>query len=737
RFGQRLAAIGDLAQLEAALDPSRPTQPIASNDSESSIRSAAPLAPNEADTRMLSALRQISSRFGRVPPLGVVVLSDGRAHDDAGVEQLAAEFARLKVPIHVVPIGDTTKGGDIAVAAVVAPPRARKFTEVEVQVFLRSYGYDGKRAEVQLLEVGDGGRADRQLAPPLPITLQSGFQSVSLSFRTELSTRKLRVVVPTLADEVSSRNNQVETEMAIDRTKLRVLYIEGSPQPLTMARVGDRYQVRGPFSDFKQALTEDEDIECVVLARQGGLGRLVRVAEYGQIDGVHGFPATVAELAAFDAIVLSNVPAEAFTDQQVKWFEPWIGQRGGGLCMLGGENSFASGGWADSPLAAMLPVEMLPGTFDWAPGEAVQVVPELPPTPHALWNLVADAKLNREVVSGIPAVNGVNRWAGARENLTTVLATAAISGGTVARTNGGFRVQGSGFSTRDSGRLQAADNASALLPVIVAGRYGRGRTAALAFAISSPHADELVQRWGSGDNRYYGKFCRNLVYWLTENSAIGRRRLVASADKRFYRPGETIAIQATTYDESAAPTKDYRVVAMVEPHAAAGEAEPETSPLRWPSGMPRTSGEEEPNIVWGEEFELPLGQSAANHSIQLPLAEVLSSGTSSQSLRVELTAYEDLTQIDSTSLDIQVLHDPFEQQNPFPNHPLLEQLAAGSGGRVLHSADDLAELLRDAPVDVGPPVIRRAPLWSNVWVWGLLIGLLTIEWCWRRKLGLA
>lgn len=274
-------------------------------------------------------------------------------------------------------------------------------------------------------------------------------------------------------------------------------------------------------------------------------------------------------------------------------------------------------------------------------------------------------------------------------------------------------------------------------PVIVAGRYGRGRTAALAFAICSPHADELVQRWGSGDNRYYGKLCRNLVYWLTENSAIGRRRLVASADKRFYRPGETIAIQATTYDESAAPTKDYRVVAMIEPHAAAGEAEPETSPLRWPSGMPRTSGEEEPNIVWGEEFELPLGQAAANHSIQLPLAEVLSSGTSSQSLRVELTAYEDLTQIDSTSLDIQVLHDPFEQQNPFPNHPLLEQLAAGSGGRVLHSADELAELLRDAPVDVGPPVIRRAPLWSNVWVWGLLIGLLTVEWCWRRKLGLA
>jgi hypothetical protein len=192
---------------------------------------------------------------------------------------------------------------------------------------------------------------------------------------------------------------------------------------------------------------------------------------------------------------------------------------------------------------------------------------------------------------------------------------------------------------------------------------------------------------------------------------------------------------------------------MVEPHAAPGEAEPETSPLRWPAGMPRTSGEEAPFIVWGEEFELPLGGPAAPmqgnqgqgnqlqgnqvHGIQLPLAEALSSGASSQSLRVELTAYEDQTQIDSTSLDVQVLHDPFEQQNPFPNHELLARLAAGSGGKVLRSAEDLAALLSDAPIDVGPPIVRRQPLWSNVWVLGLLLGLLTIEWCWRRGLGLA
>ena len=228
RFGQQLAAIEQLPQLggdaDAEGDPQKTTDQ-AGGDSPGKR----PLAPTDGDTRLLSSLRQISSRFGRTPPLGLVVFSDGRAREEDGLEQLAAEFARLKTPIHVAPIGDVTKGGDVAVAAVVAPQRARKFTEVEVQVFLRSFGFDGKRARVQLLEVGADGQADRELAPPLPITLQSGFQSVSLTFRTEVSTRKLRVAIPPLPGEISDANNLLDTEMAIDRTKLRVLYIEGEP----------------------------------------------------------------------------------------------------------------------------------------------------------------------------------------------------------------------------------------------------------------------------------------------------------------------------------------------------------------------------------------------------------------------------------------------------------------------------------------------------------------------------
>jgi uncharacterized membrane protein len=756
RFGQRLAAVDPAAQLGLS-------KLLADNKLKITPASLLPadkaggsklLTPTDADTRLLAALRQISSRFGRVPPQGIVVFSDGRAHDEAGLEQIAAEFARLKVPLHVAPVGDMSKGGDVAVSAVVAPPRARKFTEVDVQVFVRSFGYDGKRSEVQLLELLADGTTGRKLCPPLPITLQSGFQSVSLSFRTDLNTRKLRVAIPPLADEVSAANNQIDAEMQIERTKIRVLFVEGSSQPLTQVRVGDRYQIRGAFSDLKSALTEDEDIECVVLIVQPGVG-LARVAEYASVDGVRGFPTTVAELSAFDAIILSNVAAEQFTEKQLDWIEQWIGQRGGGLCMLGGESSFSSGGWRESKLAPLLPVELAPGGYDWIGGEPVKLAAAMPASPHALWGIVADDEQNRQIVAGFPQVLGVNRWLAARPNLTSVLATTSVSSSPSAPPPEPLTLQSLGnilqgaFQPKPrqpqaSGGRQPPEVIQPPLPpgevpAVVAGRYGRGRTMAIAIPLTTPAADELVQKWGTSDNRYYAKFCRNLVNWLTESSSIGRRRLVAATDKRFYRPGETIAIQAATYDESAAPTKNYRVVAMVEPHSAPGETEPAASPLKWPSGLARESGETGPLVAWGEEFELTLGTSGDSplHQIQLSLAEVLASGTSSQSLRVELTAYEDRTQVDSTSLDIQILHDPFEQQNPFPNHELLTRLANASGGKVIRSPAELAAILRNVPLDVGPPVIRRSPLWSTWWMWGLILGLLSLEWCWRRTLGLA
>ena len=46
-------------------------------------------------------------------------------------------------------------------------------------------------------------------------------------------------------------------------------------------------------------------------------------------------------------------------------------------------------------------------------------------------------------------------------------------------------------------------------------------------------------------------------------------------------------------------------------------------------------------------------------------------------------------------------------------------------------------MLGRLPVAVGPPEIKAMPAWSRWWLLALLIALLTVEWVWRRRLGLA
>src|SRR5205823_10570701 len=161
------------------------------------------------------------------------------------------------------------------------------------------------------------------------------------------------------------------------------------------------------------------------------------------------------------------------------------------------------------------------------------------------------------------------------------------------------------------------------------------------------------------------------------------------------------------------------------------------SPVKWPAGRPRAAGESGTLAGWGEEIELHLDPQTKDHSLALPLVEALANGSAGQAFRLELTAYEGQTQIDSSSLDVQVLSDPHEQQNPLPNREFLAALAESTGGRVFTDAGALADALAGLSVAEGEQTVRRTPLWSREWLLGGLIVLLAAEWFLRRWLGLA
>jgi uncharacterized membrane protein len=662
--------------------------------------------PDDADTQLAAAFRQLAGRLGHEPPAGLVVISDGRVREPEKVDEMASHWRRLHVPVHVVPLGQAAEGGDTAIVAAVAPAKARKQAQVEADVFLRSFGFAGQRAEVQLQALDETGKVRRTLTS-LPVTLQDGVQPLTVAFRTESDLKRLRLHLPPLPRDLAPGNNDFPLEIEIDRTKIRVLVLEGSLETgfYRPTRGGEELpdDSDAPYAPFRDALLADPDIQCTVYVVPPGGSEPQRVLTKGTAYMGNAFPQTQAELLAFDAIVLSNVPRSALSDDILGWVDEWVGKRGGGLLMAGGPRSFGAGGWNGTPIERMLPVEFT-GSVDW------DLTPTLlEPTGadlHAVWRLFEDERATRAALSTLPDALGRNNWLRVKPQSGTLL---------------GAQKAGTGSSTP---------------PLLAVGAYGRGRTAALATSLSATWSPRFTRQWGEQDNRHFAKLARNMIYWLTESSAIGRRRLVASTDKRYYRPGETVAIRAHTYDESANRTGRYRVVAMLEPRQFEGADLP-PCPVKWPAGRRRAAGESGTLVGWGEEIELQLDAQAKEHSLALPLVEALANGSGGQAFKLELTAYEGQTQIDSGSLDVQILSDPHEQQNPLPNREFLAALAQATGGREIGDAKTLADILKELPIPEGPAVVRYSPLWSRGWALGALIALLAGEWFWRRWLGLA
>ena len=86
------------------------------------------------------------------------------------------------------------------------------------------------------------------------------------------------------------------------------------------------------------------------------------------------FPTTLAELNAYEAVVLANQPAYNLTDHQQAILRQYVHDSGGGLVMVGGPDAFGAGGWIGSPLADALPIKLDPPQKRQLPMGALAIV---------------------------------------------------------------------------------------------------------------------------------------------------------------------------------------------------------------------------------------------------------------------------------------------------------------------------------------------------------------------------
>lgn len=505
----------------------------------------------------------------------------------------------------------------------------------------------------------------------LPITLSPSPETCELVVEANRNTSRLLLEVSQLAGEAITENNQVPFQLSTGDRKLKVLYMEGT---------------RGrEYSYIHNALVEDPDIECLSMVVDQQYVARPRLQRVG--DPYRGFPTTREELFMYDVVICSDISQGAFTREQMAWTVELVGDRGGGFAMIGGHTSFGAGRWDQTSWDKLIPVDMSGGNLGrgyltmqfgvQVPDEALN---------HPIWQLLEDPVQNRRAVASMPKFYGTN-LINRLKPAATLLGQSAVP-------------------------LQQAG----IMPVFAVEKYGRGRTFALSSDSTAYWGQDFERYWGQGDNRYFRKFWRNVVRWLSESSIAGSKRLLVDTDKIIYRPGESIKLKAVAYNASYEETTDYRLVAQLI-----------------------DAGDQAPAIGAAETLTAnkAAGRYESEIKARLPktVTEVGEPFSTLQLATVEVVATYKRREVARTAVDLQILNDSRELANPQPALERLTALASQSGGRVLSSASELGNLLREFPSTPGEVLIHRSPIWDRYWFWGAIIILLGVEWSVRRLVG--
>lgn len=309
-----LFGVGQLPATEAAL-----TRALASADVGS---------PDATDITSALALAAALPTGGGGAHL--VLFSDGRETLGHALDWAASAAGRGVTVDTVTPAG-TPWPGDVRLAGVSVPESAWQGGDLDVTATLDSdrggpatvtLSLDGRPAGQRTVNLQPGGNTYHfTLASPPP-----GYHG-------------LRVEVSVPGGDVITANNAL-TATTVVRDRPRVLLVEGQP---------------------------------------GASDELRRVLERASFEVGVRSPATltgrVADLTAYDAIVLVDVPADALGADRQRALQEFVRSLGRGLVVTGGSNSFGRGGYAGSTLEGLLPVRVKPrGEGKRAPAALLLVI---------------------------------------------------------------------------------------------------------------------------------------------------------------------------------------------------------------------------------------------------------------------------------------------------------------------------------------------------------------------------
>ncbi|MBN1591104.1 MAG: VWA domain-containing protein, partial [Pirellulales bacterium] len=296
------------------------------------------------NTNLAGAMRLAQATFPEDAAKRVVIVSDGNENLGDALKQ-ARLVAGAGVGIDVVPVRYDNRA-DVVLRRLSVPGNLRPGQPFDLRIVVenttrptagRSEGIAGR-----LVVSRRTGNQSDELAN-MCVVLPPGKRVFAIRQQGELpgSYRyEARFLPDRPEDDWMARNNRA-TAITHVRGKGQVLLIED-------------YANRGEFDFFVERLRK-QDLEVTVRPSN----RL-----FAEFD----------ELQPYDTVLLANVPREQFTDAQIEMLARNTQQLGAGLVMLGGANSFGSGGWTNTLVEQAMPVDFQIQNLKVVPSGALALV---------------------------------------------------------------------------------------------------------------------------------------------------------------------------------------------------------------------------------------------------------------------------------------------------------------------------------------------------------------------------
>ncbi len=330
---------------------------------------------------LATALDTVSQRFHTRPVAGLLLFSDG---NDTSSADVAKDWKQLGFPVYPVVEPATDPPRDVRLLQVGISQSNFETAPITLSGDIASTGLQDERLAVWLEDETQAVVAEQTLDAPADGKLAA----FRFRFRPEepgLAFYRVHVCPESQRGRYARGRSTVEATLenntrvvAVDRGggPYRVLYVAGRPNwefkflrraldadveveligLVRIAREEPKFSFRDQKVTSKNPLFEGFDGKDEEEAERYDQPVLLRLGIREGEELRDGFPMTAAELFAYHAVIIDDLEAAFFRPEQLLLLRQFVAARGGGLLMLGGQESFREGGYDRTSLGELAPV---------------------------------------------------------------------------------------------------------------------------------------------------------------------------------------------------------------------------------------------------------------------------------------------------------------------------------------------------------------------------------------------